>query len=115
MTRQRPSARTPRLVACFVVAAIALVACAPRLRPLGGEIAPVRVPHAELPPGHHEVLFEWEFGDPDMTGRGDGVARVASPDSIRLDSFLAGGLGSGAAVLIRDSLDIPGPDFTRRF
>jgi hypothetical protein len=92
-----------------------IASCAPRLRPLAGEMAPARMPHAELPSGHHQVIFEWEFADLDMAGRGDGVARVASPDSIRLDFFLAGGLGSGAAVLIGDSLDIPGPDFTRRF
>jgi hypothetical protein len=49
-----------------------------------------------------------------MSGRGDGVARVAWPDSVRLDFFLAGGFGSGAAVLIGDSLQAPGPDLIRR-
>jgi hypothetical protein len=98
-----------------VLVAAALVACAPRLRPLVGVTAAEQLPDPELPVGHHQVVFEWEFSDPDMTGRGDGVARVASPDSVRLDFFLAGGLGSGAAVLIGDSLEIPGPDFTRRF
>jgi len=45
-----------------------------------------------------------------MAGRGEGVARVASPDSARLDFFLAGGFGNGAAVLIGDSLRMPGGD-----
>jgi hypothetical protein len=49
-----------------------------------------------------------------MSGRGDGVARVASPDSVRLDFFLAGGFGSGAAILINDSLQAPGPDLIRK-
>ncbi len=49
-----------------------------------------------------------------MTARGDGVARIAYPDSIRLDFFLGGGYGSGAAILIGDSLTVPGPDMARR-
>jgi len=49
-----------------------------------------------------------------MSGRGDGVARVAAPDSARLDFFLAGGFGGGAAILIGDSLVTPGPDFLRK-
>jgi hypothetical protein len=49
-----------------------------------------------------------------MTARGDGVARIAYPDSIRLDFFLGGGYGSGVAVLIGDSLTVPGPDMARR-
>ena len=42
--------------------------------------------------------------DRDFEGRGDGAARLASPDSARVDFFLAGGLGSGAAVLIGSEL-----------
>jgi hypothetical protein len=115
MNRVRPGRGRPRgALICFVAVA-AIAACAPKLRPLGGEIAPATVPRAELPPGHHQVVFEWEFSDPDMSGRGDGVARAAAPDSVRLDFFLAGGFVSGAAVLIGDTLDIPGPDITRRF
>ena len=49
-----------------------------------------------------------------MTARGDGVARIAYPDSIRLDFFLGGGYASGAAMLIGDSLVVPGPDMARR-
>lgn len=50
-----------------------------------------------------------------MTGRGDGVARVAPPDSVRLDLFLAAGLGSGYAVVVGDSVYIPGIDIIRRY
>lgn len=45
--------------------------------------------------------------DPDLVARGEGAARIAPPDSARLDFFLAGGLGSGAAVLIDDELRLP--------
>ena len=90
--------------------------CAPKLRPLGGTAAPAVLPRAELPRGQHRILFRWEMEDGDMLTRGDGAARVASPDSIRLDFFLAGGLGGGAAILIGDELRLPpgADDLARR-
>lgn len=99
-----------------MLAALALVSCLPpRVAPLEGTPAPVRaLPIGTLPPGHRQIVFKWELKDQDMTARGDGVARVASPDSVRLDFFLAGGFGGGAAVLIGDSLQVPGPDLARR-
>jgi hypothetical protein len=60
------------------------------------------------------INFDWEYSDPDMSGKGEGVARVAAPDSARLDFFLAGGFMGGAAVLIGDSLQIPVIDIMRR-
>lgn len=86
---------------------ISVAACAPRLRPLGGSSAPVPVPRTTLPLGHHRIVFRWELEDPDFTARGDGAARIAAPDSARLDFFLGGGVGSGAAVLIHDELRLP--------
>jgi hypothetical protein len=51
-----------------------------------------------------------------MSSRGEGAARIAFPDSARLDFFLAGGLASGAAVLIAGELRLPprGDDLARR-
>jgi hypothetical protein len=60
------------------------------------------------------VVFQWELVDGEITARGDGVARIASPDSVRMDFFLGGGMGGGAAVLIGDSLSVPGPDLVRK-
>lgn len=97
-----------------VLAAGGGIGCAPRLAALPGELAPAMLPRPEVPRGHHQVTFDWQFSDPDMTGRGEGVARVASPDSVRLDFFLAGGFISGGAVLIGDSLETPGPEMMRR-
>jgi hypothetical protein len=89
--------------------------CAPRLTPLTGAPVPAeRLPHASLPAGHHKIVFTWELDDRDLSGRGDGVARVAAPDSARLDFYLAGGFGTGAAVLLGDSLRTPGGDLARR-
>lgn len=90
------------------------IACAPRLKPLTGDVTPVAVPRTEMARGHHLIVFDWEYSDQDMTGKGNGVARVASPDSARLDFFLAGGFAGGSAVLIGDSLQLPGIDLFRR-
>jgi hypothetical protein len=93
-----------------------LVSCRPpRVQPLQGAPAPVqRLPRGELPDGNRKIVFKWELRDGDMTARGDGVARIASPDSVRLDLFLGGGFGGGAAILIGDSLRAPGPDLVRK-
>jgi hypothetical protein len=99
-----------------MLALLLVAGCAPpRMAALPGTIAPVQqLPRGTLPEGRRKVVFEWEMRDGDMIARGDGVARIASPDSVRLDFFLAGGFGSGAAVLIGDSLQVPGPDMARR-
>ena len=97
-------------------ALLSLVACAPRLRPLPGVPVPARLPSAELPRGRHLIVFRWELEDTDMSSRGEGAARVAYPDSARLDFFRAGGLANGAAVLIAGDLRLPprGDDLARR-
>ena len=92
----------------FSAAVAIATGCAPKLDPLAGTPAPaVAVPRAALPPGSQRVVFRGEMEDPDMTARGEGAARIASPDTARLDFFLGGGLASGAAVLIGDDLRLP--------
>lgn len=105
-----------RAAAAILLLVAGDVACAPRLRPLPGAPVPNVIPRAELPPKHQRIVFRWELEDPDMMARGEGAARIAPPDSARLDFFLAGGLASGAAVLIGDELRLPSraDDFTRR-
>lgn len=101
------------LVGC---AAVVMAGCAPpRIAALPGALVPVRaLPTGTLPGGNRKVVFKWELHDGDVNARGDGVARIASPDSVRLDFFLGGGIGGGAAVLIGDSLQVPGPEAGRR-
>jgi hypothetical protein len=98
--------------------ALALIAAAcrpPRVEPLSGAVAPVQMlPKGTLAEGRRKIVFQWELRDGDILARGDGVARIASPDSVRLDFFLGGGMGGGAAVLIGDSLRVPGPDLVRK-
>lgn len=89
------------------------LACTPRLQPLQGAIAPARLPDARLAPGHRTIVFHWELEEQEMAARGDGAARIAAPDSARLDFFMAGGMGHGAAVLVGDSLRVPADDAVR--
>ncbi|HVX39112.1 MAG TPA: hypothetical protein VHB25_06000 [Gemmatimonadaceae bacterium] len=97
------------------IAALALGACVPRLAPLAGAPAPATsLPRTTIAPGHHKIVFDWTLSDQEMTGKGDGVARIAAPDSARLDFFLAGGFGGGGAILIGDSVQAPGGDMIRR-
>jgi hypothetical protein len=103
--RPRVSLRSYHL---SVLVALLAAGCAPRLTPLPGTSVPaVALPRAELAPGSQRIVFRWELEDPDMVARGDGAARVTAPDSVRLDFFLAGGLASGAAVLIGQELRVP--------
>jgi hypothetical protein len=93
-----------------------MAACAPRLRPLPGVPAPATLPRATLSGAHRRIVFQWQLDDPDLTARGEGAARIAPPDSARLDFFLAGGAASGAAVLIDRELRLPSraEDMSRR-
>lgn len=92
-----------------------LGACAPKVRPLAGLPSTVPLPGAQLPPGHARLVFRWDYGDPLFSARGEGVARIAPPDSVRLDFFADGGLGNGFAILIGDSLATPANDDARRY
>lgn len=93
----------------------AAASCAPpRLAPLRGVPTPISLPTADLAPGHQRIVFQWELDDGELRARGDGAARVASPDSVRLDFFVGGGFGSGSAVLVGDTLHAPGPELLRR-
>lgn len=60
------------------------------------------------------MTFRWNFTDGDAKAQGEGVARIAPPDSARLDFFLDGGYGGGYAVLVGDTLSAPGPAAVRR-
>ena len=99
----------------LIAAMVAAAACAPKALPLRGVPAPVSaIPAATLPPGHRRLMFHWEYRDRDVSIKGDGAARIASPDSARLDFVVSGGLGSGHALLLGDTVVAPGGDLVRR-
>lgn len=92
------------------------VGCVPSAAPLKGVPAPDRsLPPLSLENGHRHLVFKWDYQEGEIAARGDGAVRTAAPDSARLDFFLGGGLGSGAAVLIGDSLRSPHADLARRY
>jgi hypothetical protein len=100
--------------AVFILAAA--LGCVPSAAPLRGVLAPDRsLPALSLASGHRHLVFKWDYQEGDIAARGDGSVRTAAPDSARLDFFLGGGLGAGAAVLIRDSLRSPHAELARRY
>ena len=99
-----------------MLSALVAVACLPSAAPLPGVPVPNRsLPDLELPGGHRQIVFKWEYEEGELAARGDGAVRTAAPDSARLDFFLGGGLGGGAALLIGDSLRSPHADLARRY
>lgn len=98
-----------------VLPLVLAIACTPAAPPLEGTPVPARLPAIELPPGHRRMVIAWEARDPDVTLRGDGLVRVAPPDSARLDLFLSGGWGGGRAYLIGDQITIPDVPMIRRY
>jgi hypothetical protein len=102
-----------KLLCCTL---LVMIACAPAAAPLKGVLAPDRaLPSPALPTGHRHIVFKWDYEEGDIAARGDGSVRTAAPDSARLDFFLGGGLGAGAAVLIGDSLRAPNAQLARRY
>jgi len=100
-----------RKFALIVGASFAVFAlgCAARIHALPG-IAPenAALPSFALAEGAQKITFKWELDDNSIVARGDGVARLESPDHARVDLFLGGGFGgAAAAVLVGDSLIVP--------
>src|SRR5688500_4443304 len=113
---QLPHRVGSREAAAVVRSALGLVlvsGCVPAVAPLRGTpTPPSAIPRIELS-GSRQVTFRWEFGQQSMIARGEGVARLAAPDSARLDFFMDGGFGSGYALLFGDRLVAPGGDLVR--
>jgi hypothetical protein len=84
---------------------LAAIACAPRARPLSGTLSPERkLPAIEIPPGHRRIVFRWDYEENALLARGEGAARIASPDSARVDLYLNGGILIGRAILIGETI-----------
>jgi len=57
-----------------------------------------------LPAGRIVIRFRWRYEDGQVKYAGRGTARIAPPDSLRFDYAGPFGLGSGAAVVIGDTV-----------
>ncbi len=104
----------------FIFSALGLAAlsgCAPKLAPLANA-TPVPtaepLPVIELPRRNQKIVFNWRLQEAELEVRGEGAARIASPDSARIDLFVAGGLGSGAAWVIGDNMRLDAPEALMR-
>lgn len=105
--------RCAGLAALAGVLAVAGCAPPPAAALPGAPLPAMAVPATELPPGHRTLAFRWEYMEESSLTRGDGAARLAPPDSARVDLFL-GGFGSGTAFLIGESLIAPMPPAAQR-
>jgi hypothetical protein len=65
---------------------------------------------ATLPPTPTAIRFRWRYQDERVKYAGRGTTRVVSPDSLRFDYVGPLGWGSGAAVIIGDSVAWADPD-----
>ncbi len=100
-----------------LVAAIVLTGCAPRLAPLVNATPVPRsepLPVLELPHRSQRIVFNWRLQESELEVHGEGAARIAAPDSARIDLFVAGGLGSGAAWVIGNDMRLDAPDALMR-
>jgi hypothetical protein len=88
-----------------------LVACGGRPAPLIPEPVPAVRPDSVAlwtagsgPARPTALRFKWRYRDDRRSGGGRGTARLAPPDSLRVDWAAVLGLASGAAVVVGDSL-----------
>jgi hypothetical protein len=107
-----------RLRALFYIGAGALLAACPgRPGPLVPQVlAPasrdsaVAWTRGTVPPRPTVIRFRWRYADGRAQYAGRGSARIAPPDSLRFDYAGPFGLGSGAAVVIGDSVRWADPE-----
>ena len=105
-----------RLVRALVLPAVLAVgSCVPHAGPLTGIPVTEALPHTAPAPGHRRIVFRWEFHERIYAAHGEGSARLAPPDSVRLDFFLENGSSGGFVILIADSLLLGAQDEARRY
>ena len=114
--RQRHCSRAvlARVLSLVLVSASA-ASCVPSARGLGGVPAPSMLPPTALSARPQQLRFTWSYQDETFEANGDGVVRAMAPDRARLDFFLKNGMAGGYAILVGDSLTVPGIDLVRRF
>jgi hypothetical protein len=112
-----PSSRVIRRRAPLGVIAVvtaSLVGCAPVARPLVGVPTRAILPPTNMAVGAQVLRFTWTYKDETFEANGDGAVRAQAPDRARLDFFLKNGMAGGYAILLGDSLFVPGIDLVKR-
>lgn len=110
------SACRPRNVRSVLVplAGAVLAACAPAARPLAGAPTRAVLPPTSIATTPTVLRFTWTYKDDTFEANGDGAVRRQGPDKARLDFFLSNGMAGGYAILVGDSLTVPGVDLVKR-
>jgi hypothetical protein len=100
----------------YIAACTVMAACRGRPAPLiPVALAPVPADSVSAwvgrtgPAAPVALRFHWRYRDNRRSGGGRGMARVAPPDSLRIDWAAVLGLKSGAAVVLDDSLSWADP------
>jgi hypothetical protein len=93
---------------------VAITGCAPLARPLSGAPTRAVLPPTVIPAAPTVLRFTWSYKDETFEANGDGAVRRQGPDRARLDFFLRNGMAGGYAILVGDSLTIPGIDLVKR-
>jgi hypothetical protein len=106
---------TRRIALAGLCAFGGLLSCRPSARPLQGAPTRAMLPPVMLSPRPALWKFTWSYKDETFESVGDGVLRILPPERARLDFFLRNGMSGGFAILIGDSLIVPGPDMVKRF
>ncbi|PYO37131.1 MAG: hypothetical protein DMD74_01835, partial [Gemmatimonadetes bacterium] len=90
---------------------VGAAACHPRPGPLVPAPLPaldrdtaVAWMRATLPRHPAAIRFRWKYRDDRLSAAGRGQARIAPPDSLRLDYVATLGVKSGAGVVVGDSI-----------
>lgn len=99
----------PRRAGAYL--ALSVLACAPGRPPALVPDAAPELGRAEVgawveastPTGHRTIRFRWQLQDDRGAAGGRGTARMAGPDSVRLDVVGPLGAGRGAAVVVGDT------------
>ncbi len=104
-----------RRVAVLIGLCAIATSCAPGARALRGTPTRAVLPPSVLSPTPAIWKFTWTYKDETFTANGDGVLRIAPPERARLDFFLRNGMSGGYAIMLGDSIFVPGPDLAKRF
>ncbi len=108
---------TPRFLVVVLIIAATASGCTPKLAPLANATPVPRaepLPVIQLPRHNQRIVFNWRLQESELEVHGEGAARIAAPDSARVDLFVAGGLGSGVAWVIGDQMRLDAPDALKR-
>lgn len=98
----------------LVIGATACFPKAPVAGPLTGVPVAAGVPDTRLRPGYRRIIFGWDYKERVFSARGDGVSRIAPPDSVRIDLFLENGSSGGYVIMIGDSITTVAQEEARR-